>query len=54
LIRKGYLVFVMGGSGGAHAINVAMKVAASFKDIPGLQILPRPVKRCGRGRGWIP
>jgi len=36
----GYLVFVMGGSSGAHAINVAMKEAARYlQDIPGLQIL---------------
>ena len=37
---EGYLVFVMGGSGGAHAINVAMKEAVRYlQDIPGLQIL---------------
>jgi len=33
-------VFVMGGSGGAHAINMAMKQAAVLlKDIAGLQVL---------------
>jgi len=35
-----FTVFVMGGSGGAHAINVAMKGAAHYlTDLPGLQIL---------------
>ena len=35
-----FTVFVMGGSGGAHAINTAMKQAAMYlKDIPGLQVL---------------
>jgi UDP-N-acetylglucosamine--N-acetylmuramyl-(pentapeptide) pyrophosphoryl-undecaprenol N-acetylglucosamine transferase len=35
-----FTVFVMGGSGGAHAINAAMKQAAVYlKDIPGLQVL---------------
>ncbi len=35
-----YTVFVMGGSGGAHAINVAMKKAVLYlKDIRGLQVL---------------
>ena len=35
-----FTVFVMGGSGGAHAINMAMKQAAVLlKDIPGLQVL---------------
>jgi UDP-N-acetylglucosamine--N-acetylmuramyl-(pentapeptide) pyrophosphoryl-undecaprenol N-acetylglucosamine transferase len=35
-----YTVFVMGGSGGAHSINMAMKQAVSrLKDIRGLQIL---------------
>jgi UDP-N-acetylglucosamine--N-acetylmuramyl-(pentapeptide) pyrophosphoryl-undecaprenol N-acetylglucosamine transferase len=37
---EGYMVFVMGGSGGAHAINVAMKEAAPYlQEIPGIQIL---------------
>jgi UDP-N-acetylglucosamine--N-acetylmuramyl-(pentapeptide) pyrophosphoryl-undecaprenol N-acetylglucosamine transferase len=40
LSRDGFTVFAMGGSGGAHAINMAMRDAAgSLKDIPGLQIL---------------
>ncbi len=35
-----YLVLVMGGSGGAHAINMAMKDASRYlRDVPGLQIL---------------
>jgi UDP-N-acetylglucosamine--N-acetylmuramyl-(pentapeptide) pyrophosphoryl-undecaprenol N-acetylglucosamine transferase len=35
-----FTVFVMGGSGGAHAINMAMKSAAALlKDMPGLQVL---------------
>jgi UDP-N-acetylglucosamine--N-acetylmuramyl-(pentapeptide) pyrophosphoryl-undecaprenol N-acetylglucosamine transferase len=35
-----FTVFVMGGSGGAHAINMAMKDAANeLKDVPGLQVL---------------
>jgi UDP-N-acetylglucosamine--N-acetylmuramyl-(pentapeptide) pyrophosphoryl-undecaprenol N-acetylglucosamine transferase len=35
-----FTVFVMGGSGGAHAINLAMKQAAArLKSIRGLQIL---------------
>ncbi len=35
-----FTVFVMGGSGGAHAINMAMKDAArELASIPGLQIL---------------
>jgi UDP-N-acetylglucosamine--N-acetylmuramyl-(pentapeptide) pyrophosphoryl-undecaprenol N-acetylglucosamine transferase len=35
-----FTVFVMGGSGGAHAINAAMKQAAIYlRDIPGLQVL---------------
>ncbi|NTW65336.1 MAG: undecaprenyldiphospho-muramoylpentapeptide beta-N-acetylglucosaminyltransferase [Nitrospirae bacterium] len=35
-----FTVFVMGGSGGAHAINMAMKEAApELKGIPGLQVL---------------
>jgi UDP-N-acetylglucosamine--N-acetylmuramyl-(pentapeptide) pyrophosphoryl-undecaprenol N-acetylglucosamine transferase len=35
-----FTVFVMGGSGGAHAINAAMTQAAVYlKDIPGLQVL---------------
>ncbi len=35
-----FTVFVMGGSGGAHAINTAMKQAAVFlKDVRGLQVL---------------
>jgi UDP-N-acetylglucosamine--N-acetylmuramyl-(pentapeptide) pyrophosphoryl-undecaprenol N-acetylglucosamine transferase len=35
-----YLVLVMGGSGGAHAINMAMKEASRYlQDVPGLQIL---------------
>ena len=33
-----FTVFVMGGSGGAHAINMAMK-KADLKDISGLQVL---------------
>jgi len=35
-----FTVFVMGGSGGAHAINMAMKEAApELKGVPGLQVL---------------
>jgi UDP-N-acetylglucosamine--N-acetylmuramyl-(pentapeptide) pyrophosphoryl-undecaprenol N-acetylglucosamine transferase len=35
-----YTVFIMGGSGGAHAINMAMKQAAlRLQQVPGLQIL---------------
>jgi UDP-N-acetylglucosamine--N-acetylmuramyl-(pentapeptide) pyrophosphoryl-undecaprenol N-acetylglucosamine transferase len=35
-----FTVFVMGGSGGAHAINMAMKRAAMLlKDMPGVQVL---------------
>jgi UDP-N-acetylglucosamine--N-acetylmuramyl-(pentapeptide) pyrophosphoryl-undecaprenol N-acetylglucosamine transferase len=35
-----FTVFVMGGSGGAHAINMAMKSAAVLvKDVPGIQIV---------------
>jgi UDP-N-acetylglucosamine--N-acetylmuramyl-(pentapeptide) pyrophosphoryl-undecaprenol N-acetylglucosamine transferase len=35
-----FTVFVMGGSGGAHAINMAMKKAVIYlKDISGLQVL---------------
>jgi len=35
-----FTVFVMGGSGGAHAINMAMKEAAQeLKGVPGLQVL---------------
>ena len=35
-----YLVFVMGGSGGAHAINMAMKEATRYlRDVPGIQVL---------------
>jgi UDP-N-acetylglucosamine--N-acetylmuramyl-(pentapeptide) pyrophosphoryl-undecaprenol N-acetylglucosamine transferase len=35
-----YTVFVMGGSGGAHAINMAMKGAAgNLKNVLGLQVL---------------
>jgi UDP-N-acetylglucosamine--N-acetylmuramyl-(pentapeptide) pyrophosphoryl-undecaprenol N-acetylglucosamine transferase len=35
-----FTVFVMGGSGGAHAINMAMKEAARFlKDVRGVQVL---------------
>ncbi|HEX9019879.1 MAG TPA: undecaprenyldiphospho-muramoylpentapeptide beta-N-acetylglucosaminyltransferase [Nitrospirota bacterium] len=35
-----FTVFVMGGSGGAHAINMAMKQAAErLKNVSGLQIL---------------
>ncbi len=35
-----FTVFVMGGSGGAHAINMAMKEAAPLlKDLPKLQVL---------------
>jgi UDP-N-acetylglucosamine--N-acetylmuramyl-(pentapeptide) pyrophosphoryl-undecaprenol N-acetylglucosamine transferase len=35
-----FTVFVMGGSGGAHAINMAMKAAAAdLVRIPGLQVL---------------
>jgi UDP-N-acetylglucosamine--N-acetylmuramyl-(pentapeptide) pyrophosphoryl-undecaprenol N-acetylglucosamine transferase len=40
LDREGFTVFVMGGSGGAHAINRAMKSGAMLlRDLPGLQIL---------------
>ena len=36
----GFTVLVMGGSGGAHAINMTMKQAAGLlKDAPGLQVL---------------
>lgn len=35
-----FTVFVMGGSGGAHAVNMTMKQAAVYlKDVPNLQIL---------------
>jgi UDP-N-acetylglucosamine--N-acetylmuramyl-(pentapeptide) pyrophosphoryl-undecaprenol N-acetylglucosamine transferase len=35
-----FTVFVMGGSGGAHAINMAMRVAAAdLARVPGLQVL---------------
>jgi UDP-N-acetylglucosamine--N-acetylmuramyl-(pentapeptide) pyrophosphoryl-undecaprenol N-acetylglucosamine transferase len=35
-----FTVFVMGGSGGAHAINMAMKKATVYlKDLSGLQVL---------------
>jgi UDP-N-acetylglucosamine--N-acetylmuramyl-(pentapeptide) pyrophosphoryl-undecaprenol N-acetylglucosamine transferase len=35
-----FTVFVMGGSGGAHAINMAMRVAAAdLARVPGIQIL---------------
>lgn len=35
-----FTVFVMGGSGGAHAINMAMKEAARFlTGVPGVQVL---------------
>jgi UDP-N-acetylglucosamine--N-acetylmuramyl-(pentapeptide) pyrophosphoryl-undecaprenol N-acetylglucosamine transferase len=35
-----FTVFVMGGSGGAHAINMAMRQAAAYlKDVRGLQVL---------------
>jgi UDP-N-acetylglucosamine--N-acetylmuramyl-(pentapeptide) pyrophosphoryl-undecaprenol N-acetylglucosamine transferase len=35
-----FTVFVMGGSGGAHAINMAMKAAAAdLVRVPGLQVL---------------
>lgn len=35
-----FTVFVMGGSGGAHAINMAMQEAASLlRDVPELQVL---------------
>ncbi len=35
-----FTVFVMGGSGGAHAVNMAMKEAAGFlKDVKQIQIL---------------
>jgi UDP-N-acetylglucosamine--N-acetylmuramyl-(pentapeptide) pyrophosphoryl-undecaprenol N-acetylglucosamine transferase len=37
---EGFTVFIMGGSGGAHAINVAMKEAVRFlADVEGLQVL---------------
>jgi UDP-N-acetylglucosamine--N-acetylmuramyl-(pentapeptide) pyrophosphoryl-undecaprenol N-acetylglucosamine transferase len=40
LDRGRFTVFVMGGSGGAHAINMAMKNAATLlKDMPGVQVL---------------
>jgi UDP-N-acetylglucosamine--N-acetylmuramyl-(pentapeptide) pyrophosphoryl-undecaprenol N-acetylglucosamine transferase len=40
LDRGRFTVFVMGGSGGAHAVNMAMKEAAkSLRDLPNLQIL---------------
>lgn len=35
-----FTVFVMGGSGGAHAVNMAMKEASPYlKDVRGLQVL---------------
>jgi UDP-N-acetylglucosamine--N-acetylmuramyl-(pentapeptide) pyrophosphoryl-undecaprenol N-acetylglucosamine transferase len=35
-----FTVFVMGGSGGAHAVNMAMQEAAAhLKAVPGLQVL---------------
>jgi UDP-N-acetylglucosamine--N-acetylmuramyl-(pentapeptide) pyrophosphoryl-undecaprenol N-acetylglucosamine transferase len=35
-----FTVFVMGGSGGAHAVNMAMKQAAAYlKGVPNLQVL---------------
>jgi len=35
-----FTLFVMGGSGGAHAVNMAMKLAAvHLKDMPDLQVL---------------
>lgn len=35
-----FTVFIMGGSGGAHAVNMAMKQAAAYlKVVPGLQLL---------------
>ena len=38
-----FTVFVMGGSGGAHAINMAMKQAAGLlEDLPRLQVCIRP------------
>lgn len=41
-----FTVFVMGGSGGAHAINMAMKSAVSaLEDVPGLQILHQTGER---------
>ncbi|OGW38720.1 MAG: undecaprenyldiphospho-muramoylpentapeptide beta-N-acetylglucosaminyltransferase [Nitrospirae bacterium GWD2_57_9] len=41
-----FTVFVMGGSGGAHAINMAMKRAASLlHDLPELQILHQTGER---------
>jgi len=40
LDAKGFTLFVMGGSGGAHAINIIMKEAAQLlKGIPGIQVL---------------
>jgi UDP-N-acetylglucosamine--N-acetylmuramyl-(pentapeptide) pyrophosphoryl-undecaprenol N-acetylglucosamine transferase len=40
LAPGGFTVFVMGGSGGAHAINMAMKQSAGYlRDVPGLQVL---------------
>lgn len=43
-----FTVFVMGGSGGAHAINMAMKQAAAYlKSIPDLQILHQTGEKDG-------
>ncbi len=40
LDANAFTVFVMGGSGGAHAINLAMKKAAALlRGMPGLQVL---------------
>ena len=48
---QGYTVLVMGGSGGAHAINMAMKQAAlHLKDGPRPPI-PAPDRGKGRRRG---
>lgn len=49
-----FTVFVMGGSGGAHAINMAMKEAAFYlKDAPNLQVLhqvgPRDAEEVAKG-----
>jgi len=41
-----FTVFVMGGSGGAHAINMAMVKAAGFlKPVPALQVLHQTGKK---------
>lgn len=41
-----YTIFVMGGSGGAHAINMTMKDAAQLlRDLPGIQVLHQTGER---------